>query len=146
MKKQAIAALAAIFMATAASSATPILVHRDPGCGCCEKWAAQIRRELGRPVRTLDDPNRSAFQAKLGVPADLASCHTAVIDGVVVEGHVPAADIKRVLAEKPRGIRGLAVGGMPLGSPGMEMPGMRAQRYDVIAFGAGGRRAYARHG
>ncbi|CUS46577.1 DUF411 domain-containing protein [Sphingomonas sp. TX0543] len=148
MKQTVHACLALVLFASpvAASAASAIAMHRDPGCGCCEKWAAQIRRELGRPVRTLDDPNRSAFQAKLGVPADLASCHTAVIDGVVVEGHVPAADIKRVLAEKPRGIRGLAVGGMPLGSPGMEMPGMRAQRYDVIAFGAGGRRAYARHG
>ncbi len=130
----------------AASAASAIAMHRDPGCGCCEKWAAQVRQQLGRPVRTLDDPNRAAFQARLGVPADLASCHTAVIDGLVVEGHVPVSDIKRALADKPRGVRGLAVGGMPLGSPGMEMPGLRAQRYDVITFGAGGRRAFARHG
>ncbi|MES2338406.1 MAG: DUF411 domain-containing protein [Pseudomonadota bacterium] len=148
MKQTIHAGLALLLVASpvAASAATAIAMHRDPGCGCCEKWAAQVRQQLGRPVRTLDDPNRAAFQARLGVPADLASCHTAVIDGIVVEGHVPVTDIKRAIAEKPRGVRGLAVGGMPLGSPGMEVHGLKAQRYDVIAFGPGGRRTFARHG
>lgn len=148
MKRTVQACLALFLLASpiAASAASAIAMHRDPGCGCCEKWAAQVRQQLGRPVRTVDDTNRAVLQTKLGVPVDLASCHTAMIDGLVVEGHVPIADIRRALAQKPRGVRGLAVAGMPLGSPGMEMPGMRAQRYDVIAFGSTGRRTYARHG
>lgn len=128
-----------------ASAATDIAMRRDPGCGCCEKWAAQVHQQFGRKVRTIDDPNRAAFQRRAGVPSELASCHTAVVDGMVFEGHVPLADMKRALAQRPRGIRGLAVAGMPLGSPGMEVPGARAQRYDVIAFGPSGRRVFARH-
>ena len=145
MKKQAIAALAAIFMATAASAATPILVHRDPGCGCCEKWAAQIRAQFKRSVSIVDDRSRSSFQRSHGVPLRLASCHTAVIDGMVFEGHVPSNDIKRVLAVRPRGVAGLAVAGMPLGSPGMEIPSQPAQSYQVVAFGPSGQRVFARH-
>lgn len=147
--KRTVQACLALFLAAspiAASATSAIAMHRDPGCGCCEKWATQVRQQLGRPVLTVDDANRAALQTKLGVPVDLASCHTTMIDGLVVEGHVPIADIKRALAQKPRGVRGLAVAGMPLGSPGMEMPGMRAQRYDVVAFGPTGRRPYARHG
>jgi hypothetical protein len=81
----------------------------------------------------------------MGVPADLTSCHTAIIDGMAFEGHVPIADMRRALAQKPKGVRGLAVAGMPLGSPGMEMPGYRAQPYEVVAFGPGGRKVFARH-
>ncbi|WP_369405436.1 DUF411 domain-containing protein [Novosphingobium lentum] len=94
----------------------------------------------------IDDAKRSAYQARLGVPARLASCHTAVIDGLVFEGHVPIADMQRVLRERPHGITGLTVAGMPMGSPGMEMPGMHEQPYDVIAFGHAGTRVYAHHG
>lgn len=148
MKRTVQASIALLLLASpiAAFAASTIAMHRDPGCGCCEKWAAQARQQLGRPVRTVDDVNRAALQTKLGVSVDLASCHTAIIDGLVVEGHVPIADIKRALVQKPRGVRGLAVTGMPLGSPGMEMPGMKTQRYDVIAFGPTGRHAYRRHG
>jgi hypothetical protein len=79
------------------------------------------------------------------VPQRLSSCHTAVIDGLVFEGHVPLADMKRLLAQRPRGVAGLAVAGMPLGSPGMEMPGQRAQPYVVMSFGPAGERIFARH-
>src|SRR3546814_4015083 len=79
----------------------------------------------------IDDTNRAAFKKVHDIPADLASCHTAIIDGLAFEGHVPIADMKRVLATRPKGVSGLAVAGMPMGSPGMEMPGMRAQAYDV---------------
>ncbi|WP_287398308.1 DUF411 domain-containing protein [Sphingomonas sp.] len=123
-----------------------IAVYRDPGCGCCEKWAAQVRAQFGRQVQLVDDRQRAALQKRLGVPADLASCHTAIIDGMAFEGHVPIADMKRVLAQRPRGVSGLAVAGMPLGSPGMEVPGVRGQAYEVIAFGPAGRRMFARHG
>lgn len=128
-----------------AVAADAILVHRDPGCGCCGEWARIVKGQFGRAVRIVDDANRPAFMKARGVPADLASCHTAIIDGMTFEGHVPIADMKRAIAQRPKGVAGLAVGGMPLGSPGMEVPGRPAQRYDVIAFGAGGRKIFARH-
>lgn len=135
----------ALALPAATIAATPIVMHRDPGCGCCEQWAAQVRKQFGRQVTIIDDANRGAFSKQRGVPADLASCHTAVIDGMSFEGHVPIADMKRALAERPKGISGLAVAGMPMGSPGMEMPGMKADHYEVIAFGPVGRRVFARH-
>jgi hypothetical protein len=132
-------------MPAAAIAADPVLMHRDPGCPCCEKWAQQVKAQFGRAVRVVDDAKRPAFMKQRGVPADLASCHTAIIDGMTFEGHVPIADMERALATRPRGVTGLAVAGMPMGSPGMEMPRMKADRYDVVAFGPGGRRVFARH-
>ena len=129
-------------MAVAASS---IAMHRDPGCGCCEQWAKQVRQQFGRNVQIIDDARRDVLQRKMGVPADLSSCHTAIIDGMAFEGHVPIADMKRALAQHPKGVSGLAVAGMPMGSPGMEVPGMKAQAYEVIAFGPTGRKVFARH-
>lgn len=143
--KLVLAAFAAS-VSVANAAAVPILVHRDPGCGCCEKWAAQIRQQFGRRVAIIDDQQRSAFQRVHGVPARLSSCHTAIVDGMVFEGHVPIADMKRVLAQRPRGVSGLAVTGMPLGSPGMEGPGQPVQPFNVLAFGAGSKTIYARHG
>ncbi len=137
--------LALMLFATPAMAASDIVMHRDPGCGCCEKWAAQVRAAFGRNVRIIDDAHRAALDARLGVPAALSGCHTAIIDGMAFEGHVPIADMKRVLAAKPRGVRGLAVAGMPMGSPGMEAPGRQADRYNVIAFGVGPTFVYARH-
>jgi hypothetical protein len=138
--------LAALALAVpaAAVAADTILVHRDPGCGCCGEWARIVKAQFGRAVQIVDDANRPALMKALGVPADLASCHTAIIDGMTFEGHVPIADMKRLLAQRPRGVRGLAVAGMPLGSPGMEVPGMAARPYEVIAFGPTGRKVFAR--
>lgn len=136
---------AAFFLPASAMAANGIVMHRDPGCGCCAKWAMQVQKQFGRKVAIVDDPNRPALQKRVGVPADLSSCHTAIVDGMAFEGHVPMADMKKALATKPKGVRGLAVGGMPLGSPGMEVPGMKAQAYDVVAFGPSGRRVFARH-
>lgn len=138
--------LALLALPAAAEAAGPILVHRDPGCGCCEKWVAQLRRQLGRPVQVVDDRARAAFQRAHGVPTDLSSCHTAIVDGLAIEGHVPIADIRRALAARSKGLAGLAVPGMPIGSPGMEVPGGRVQAYQVVAFGPAGRRVFARHG
>ncbi len=146
IKFRLMAAAFALTVPVAAIAADPVLVHRDPGCGCCEKWAAQVKAQFGRAVRMIDDAKRSAFLKTRGVPLDLASCHTAVIDGMTFEGHVPIADMKRVLAARPKGVTGLAVAGMPMGSPGMEMAGVKAQAYVVVAFGPGGRRVFARHG
>ena len=142
------AAIAATLAAAAPAlsfAATTGVVHRDPGCGCCEKWIAAVRQQFGRSIQMTDDTQRPAYRARLGVPGGLSSCHTAVIDGMVFEGHVPVADMQRVLRERPRGVTGLAVAGMPMGAPGMEMPGMRGSAYVVTAFGPGGTRVYARH-
>jgi hypothetical protein len=138
-------ALALALVSTSALAAGDIVMHRDPGCGCCEKWAIQVRQKFGRAVKIVDDVNRAAIHKRLGMPASLASCHTAIIDGIAFEGHVPIADMKRVLAAKPKGVRGLAVAGMPIGSPGMEAPGYRSDRYNVIAFGSGKTTVFAKH-
>lgn len=137
--------LAFMLFATPAMAASDIVMHRDPECGCCEQWAAQVRSAFGRKVSIVDDANRAALDARLGVPASLSGCHTAIIGGMAFEGHVPIADMRRALAAKPRGVRGLAVAGMPLGSPGMEVPGRPADHYNVVAFGPGGTFVYARH-
>lgn len=141
-----IAAALLMTLPAVASAAADIAMHRDPGCGCCEKWAAQVRQQFGRKVQIIDDANRATLQRRLGVPAQLASCHTAIVDGMAFEGHVPIGDMKRVLAQHPNGVRGLAVAGMPMGSPGMEVAGAKPQPYDVIAFGPTGQRFYAHHG
>ena len=132
------------FAPAIAIAAAPITMHRDPGCGCCMAWAAQVRAAFGQDVQVVDDAQRPAFQRKVGVPAHLSGCHTAIIAGYAFEGHVPIADIKRLIASKPKGVRGLAVPGMPLGSPGMEAGG-RKDRFDTVAFGTGKPVVFARH-
>jgi len=146
MKLKLALSLIAASISVASAAAAPVVVHRDPGCGCCAQWAAQVRKQFGRQVTIIDDRQRAGFQRTQGVPAGLSSCHTAIMDGIAFEGHVPIADMKRVLAQKPRGVRGLAVAGMPMGSPGMEVPGQRGEAYNVIAFGPGGQTVFARHG
>ena len=128
-----------------AMAAAEIVVHRDPGCGCCMQWAAQVKAAFGEKMRIIDDAARPTLQRKVGVPPQFASCHTAIISGYAFEGHVPIADMKRLIATKPKAVRGLAVAGMPIGSPGMEVPGRPAERYDVIAFGSGKPVVFARH-
>jgi hypothetical protein len=137
--------LALLLAGSPAMASTAAIMHRDPGCGCCEKWAAQVRKGLGKTMRVVDASNRSALQARFGIPPHLRSCHTALIDGMAFEGHVPVEDIRRALAARPRGVTGLAVGGMPLGSPGMEVAGQPSQRFEVYSVGAAGPRIYARH-
>lgn len=137
--------LVALSLIATPALATQAIMYRDPGCGCCELWAAQVRQAFGRSVSVVDAPNRPALQQRLGMPPNLNSCHTAIIDGMVFEGHVPIADMRRVLATKPRGVRGLAVAGMPMGSPGMEVAGRPADNYNVIAFGTVQPYIYARH-
>jgi hypothetical protein len=125
-------------VAAAPASARPAMrVHRDPSCGCCEAWVAHVRR-AGFEARIEVAADIDAVKQRLGVPEALASCHTAEIDGYLVEGHVPAEIVTRLLAERPA-ILGLAVPGMPIGSPGMETPGMAPEPFQVIAFEAGGR-------
>jgi hypothetical protein len=113
-------------------------VFRDPSCGCCEAWA-EIARKAGYDVDLRDDQDMPAVKRRLGVPEELASCHTAEVGGMVVEGHVPLEEVARLLREKPQGIRGIAVPGMPLGSPGMETPDGTKQPFQVIAFDTSGK-------
>lgn len=117
-----------------------ITVHKDPNCGCCSGWVEHLQK-AGFTIKTVETAHLDMVKARLGVPADLAACHTAQVAGYLVEGHVPAAALRRFLAEKPNA-KGLAVPGMPVGSPGME--GGAPQPYDVVLFGPAGRRSYMR--
>jgi hypothetical protein len=125
---------------------TPVTVEvfKSPTCGCCAKWVDHLR-EHKFAVRTTDTDQVDAVKNKYGVPAAARSCHTALVGGYVLEGHVPAADVQRLLSERPA-IVGLAVGGMPVGSPGMEVPGRPADPFDVLTFDKSGRMSvYSRH-
>lgn len=124
------------------ASELSLVVYQDPNCGCCGKWVKHMR-DHGFSVESVFDSNLTARKQSLGVPARLRSCHTAVIDGYVIEGHVPAADVKRLLVERPEA-KGLAVPGMPLGSPGMEVDGRR-QAYDVLLFDPTGETTVFKH-
>lgn len=137
--------LALALYAAPALAAGDIVMHRDPGCGCCEAWAAQVAKAFGQSVKIVDEPNRAALHKRLGMKPALASCHTALIDGIAFEGHVPITDMKRVLATRPAGVTGLAVPGMPIGSPGMEVPGRVADKFAVVAFGHGKVTVFAQH-
>ena len=123
-----------------------IVMWKDPNCGCCTHWADRVQAAFRQPVQVVHVADMPALKRARGIPEDLWSCHTAMVEGVLVEGHVPPADIRRLLETRNRRARGLAVPGMPLGSPGMEAGG-RIQRYQVIAFGPGAARAvFATHG
>jgi len=119
--------------ASAAASALPVVdVYKDATCGCCAKWVEHLE-ENGFTVRSTNTGALAAFKTSHGVPPQVRSCHTALVDGYVLEGHVPAAEVRRLLKERPP-IAGLAVAGMPIGSPGMEVAGAQTQPYDVTAF------------
>ncbi|HYJ81672.1 MAG TPA: DUF411 domain-containing protein [Allosphingosinicella sp.] len=123
------------------------VMWRDPGCGCCLEWAKRVEAAFGRKLPVVNAPNMAAVKKAQGVPADLHSCHTALIQGVVVEGHVPPEDVKRLVASGRKGVRGLAAPGMPAGSPGMDVGHDHRQRYQVFAFDSAGRRSvFATHG
>ena len=113
-----------------------IIVWKSPSCGCCNKWIDHLK-ENGFRVENRDLGNTAA-RAKFGIKDEYGSCHTARVDGYTIEGHVPAKDIKRLLREKPEGI-GLAVPGMPIGSPGMDGPeyGERIDNFDVLLIRKG---------
>ncbi|WP_171737037.1 DUF411 domain-containing protein [Vibrio sp. 99-70-13A1] len=112
--------------------ATDVLNHKSPYCGCCTEWTEHMK-EAGFHVEEHLHENMNPIKEKLGVTPKLASCHTAEIDGYVFEGHIPAKDIKAFLDNPPRNAKGLAVPGMPMGSPGMEY-GDQQDEYAVYAF------------
>jgi len=130
MLRKHLLTLALLAIAGIAQAAQTIDVYRDPNCGCCKQWIGHLR-ENGFIVNDHVEPQMSAVKQRLGVAPRLASCHTAVIDGKFVEGHVPAEQIHALLARDD--LKGIAVPGMPLGSPGMEM-GERKDAYQVIGL------------
>src|SRR5262245_1097321 len=132
-------ALAAGLLArgTATAAKPLITIYKTPTCGCCALWVTHLK-DNGFPVKAEDHDNLAPFKKKLGVPNELSSCHTGIVEGYVIEGHVPADVIDKLLAERPQ-VTGLAVPGMPLGSPGMEVPGRPADRYQVLTFDRNGR-------
>lgn len=107
----------------------PVTTYKSPTCGCCGKWVEHMR-DAGFTVEVRDADNVHPVKMRVGVPVGKGSCHTAEVAGYFLEGHVPAADVRRLITEKPAA-KGLAVPGMPAGSPGMEVPGGRIQPYDV---------------
>jgi hypothetical protein len=124
--------------------AVTMQVYKTPSCGCCGQWVEHLR-VLGFIVKTSDVDSIAKVRERHGVPKQLASCHTAIAGEYVIEGHVPAADIQRLLKERPSVI-GISVPGMPIGSPGMEVQGSRVQPYDVIAFDKAARtRVFSSH-
>ena len=135
-------ALLALAACSNAAQAATYTMFKDPNCGCCDHWADHVREGMDVEVAAVHSTEMAAVKDEHGVPVRLRSCHTMIVDGYVIEGHVPAADIARLLEQRPEGARGLAVPGMPIGSPGMEM-GDRTQPYQVIAFGDAGLSVFA---
>ena len=131
-----VAALAvSLHVATTAAEDADIVVYKSPACSCCQNWIAHLR-DSGLEVSVVNISNTQTIQSHEGVPRELGSCHTAVVGDYWVEGHVPANLIERIMVEKPDDIRGIAVPGMVIGSPGMEGP--NPVRYDVLAYHSDG--------
>lgn len=142
------ALIAALALATGPASAqrsTPtVQVYKSATCGCCALWVKHLQQH-GFKTQVTDMENVADIKARHKVPARAQSCHTAVVDGYVLEGHVPAADVQRLLKERPP-VLGLAVPGMPIGSPGMEVPNVKPQAYDVVTFDKQGQlKVFASH-
>lgn len=123
-----------------AEAARKMLVHRSPTCGCCGAWVERLRKE-GYAVEVVNHADMDAIKTQFGVPKEMASCHTALVEGYVVEGHAPPLAIERLLRERPKAI-GLAAPGMPSGSPGMEMG--ESEVYTLYLFDADGAREYGK--
>jgi hypothetical protein len=123
---------------------TTITVYKSASCGCCAKWVDHLRANGFTPV-VHDEGDMDAIKDEIGVPKDLRSCHTALLDRYLIEGHVPASDLRRLLKEHPA-VAGLAVPGMPKSTPGMASPGDTAEPYEVVSFTRDGKTGvYARH-
>ncbi|UWQ75160.1 DUF411 domain-containing protein [Leisingera sp. M658] len=128
-----------------AIAAETIRIMKSPSCGCCTAWADHLAAAgFTTEVRNVADENLWAMKERLGVTGDLASCHTAMAGPYVIEGHVPASDIQRLLAEQPAAL-GLTVPGMPIGSPGMEMDGEREAFDTLLILGDGTTEVFASH-
>lgn len=144
----AVAVAAAGRLFGVASAETPqalptVTVYKDPNCGCCSLWVRHME-QAGFTVTAHNTPDMPAIRAKYGVPPHVQSCHLGIVNGYLLEGHVPADDVKRMLVERPK-VKGIAVPGMPVGSPGMEQGNVR-HAYSVLTFDEAGRTTvFARH-
>jgi hypothetical protein len=127
--------------APALADPTEVLVYKSPTCGCCNAWIDHLR-ENDFVVKSTDVPDVAPIKLENGVPHSLGACHTALVGGYVVEGHVPAEAVRKLLKERPA-VAGLTVPGMPIGSPGMEGP--HPERYQVFSFGAAGVKVFSEH-
>ncbi|RXJ73877.1 copper amine oxidase [Veronia nyctiphanis] len=136
MKKSTLLALSLSILSSSAIAASGI-VYKSASCGCCEEWVNHMK-DNGFDLKVENIDNLHPIKKKLGITPRLASCHTAVIDDYIFEGHIPASDIHSFLASKPNNVDGLAVPGMPLGSPGMEY-GNKKQKYRVMSFSKDGK-------
>ena len=151
MKRISVMALLAALVSMSNASAQrqapqgPLVqVYKSPTCGCCANWVKHLQ-DNGFATRVVEMADLGDIKAKNNVPGSAQSCHTATVDGYVLEGHVPAADVKRLLKDRPA-VLGLAVPGMPIGSPGMEVPGTKAAAYNVMSFDRKGQlTVYASH-
>ena len=133
------ALLAALMLASGSTRAQrpapqgpTVEVYKSPTCGCCANWVKHLQAN-GFATKVTESDSLDEIKAKHGIPAAAQSCHTATVDGYVLEGHVPAADVRRLLKERPA-VLGLAVPGMPIGSPGMEVPNVKPSPYNVVSF------------
>jgi hypothetical protein len=141
-------ALAAGLVAAACESASAasetVTVYKDPNCGCCTGWVEHLNA-AGFKTQVVETTERAGLHSRLKLSAEMASCHTGQVGQYLIEGHVPAADIRRLLKERPSAL-GLVVPGMPIGSPGMEMPDGTREAYDVLlAMRDGGTTVFAHH-
>ena len=151
MKRISVMALLAALVSMSNASAQrqapqgPLVqVYKSPTCGCCANWVKHLQ-DNGFATRVVEMDDLGDIKAKNNIPGPAQSCHTATVDGYVLEGHVPAADVKRLLKDRPA-VLGLAVPGMPIGSPGMEVPGAKAAAYNVMSFDRKGQlKVYASH-
>jgi len=119
------------------ADATEVEMYKSPTCGCCTGWAKHLR-EAGFTVNEIKRDDMHAIKTKYGIPKKLESCHTALIEGYIIEGHVPAQDVARLLKERPN-IAGLTAPGMPMNAPGMQADGLPPKGYDVLAFEKNGK-------
>ena len=138
-----LAALASPAAAVQAGRATPIRVHKTPWCGCCGDWVQHLRANGFQPIVAEHD-DLAPIARRLGVPDRLRSCHTAEIGGYFLEGHVPAADIRRLLSQRSPALD-LSVAGMPAGAPGMEQGGRRQPYQTILVLRGGAMRVFAQH-
>ena len=132
----------AALLACGQAAAATVEVMKSPYCGCCTDWVKHLEAN-GFDTRVVETEDVAAVAERLGVPGELRSCHSATVAGYAIEGHVPASDIKRLLRERPKAT-GLAVPGMPAGSPGMDRSG-RKEPYRTILFWKGGKKVFASH-
>jgi hypothetical protein len=144
-RRMVLAACLAVPLLAVAAPKAQVVVYKNPSCGCCKEWVKHLEK-AGFTTEVHDLDNLGPTKERVGIPPAMGSCHTAEVGGYFVEGHVPADDIKRLLRERPNA-KGLTVPGMPVGSPGMEVPSGQVAPYDVILVAKDGKTSvYAHHG